>query len=284
MAVKFAPLMLFLISLASTHAFCQFSLPKAPAEMVTYFQEAEVVKKSGLLIRRDIRYKIEEGMVLGESYTEKVVKYFADGRPKEIVHYDKTGRKISILIFSYDANGLPQSETEFHPTGEVLQKTTYQYENNYLIRELGFDAYGNTIYQTIFENPEPGQSIIERTYLAPGMVAQKDIWTYTSADTGILTRHTQFDGESSMKFSSELIYSDNKLQSEIFTKNINSIYRVLEYVYDLSGNASEVNLILPDGSKLPYRIFEYRPDGLLSGKIEYDGKGKMILYMKYQYE
>lgn len=61
-------------------------------------------------------------MVLGESYTEKVVKYFADGRPKEIVHYDKTGRKISILIFSYDANGLPQSETEFHPTGEVLQK------------------------------------------------------------------------------------------------------------------------------------------------------------------
>ncbi len=277
-------LIFFLFLLASTQAFCQFSLPKAPAEMTTYLQEAELVKKSGLLIRRDLRYKIQEGMVLSESYVEKVVKFYADGKPKEIVHYDQTGRKISILIFSYHASGLPQSETEFHPTGEVVQKTTYQYENNYLVRELCFDAYGNTIYQTIFEKPEPGQSIVERTYLAPGMVTQKDSWTYSSADTGKLIRHTQYEGETNLKFTSELFYSDNKLQREEFSKDKSALYRVLEYVYDLAGNASEVNLILPDGTKLPYRIFQYRPDGMISGKIEYDGKGKMISYMKYQYE
>ena len=275
---------ILLFFLPSMYLHAQLSLPKVPAERTRYDDDKQLIKRSEYIVRNDIRYIIKEGMVTTEKFNDRVVKFYPNGNIKEMVYVDQVGRKKAIMVCEYYPDGLPGSESEFHPTGELLKRTEFKYENGFLKEKTVIDQYGYVITRTTYEINTGRNEVVERIYGAPQMVTEKNVYVYSDFYSGKLLRHEKYSGEDIFQFKRHLIYSkDVLLKEEYYNPSGNKAF-YLEYFYDTNNQLTEIEKVLLDGTRLKNTRYQYNDSGLITGKINYDRKGKMIAYYKYSYE
>jgi hypothetical protein len=259
-------------------------MPKVPAEQAKYFTEIERIINSGFLVRKDFKYDILEGKVTTEKHNDRVIKFYPNGTLKEMVYIDESSRKVAIVVFDYHKNKLPGAESEFHPSGELLKRNDIKYQEGVISEETTIDQYGYVIKRTEYSIIRETNTLVERTYGAPQMITEKDVWIYSSIDNGHLTWHEKYDGEHVLRFKRNIIYENGKIKWEQYYNPAGNKAFMLEYTYDAMGFLSLIEKVLPDGTRLKNAVYQYNSLGLITGKISYNRLGKIRSYYKYAYE
>jgi hypothetical protein len=260
--------------------------PKVPADRVKYIAELNAIKLAGFKYRIDWVYYIQGGNVTGEEIKERILKFDENGRVKEIEVLEPLGEVISIIALRYNSRSLPTADTEFMPTGELIGKTKYQFDKFDRLNEITwYNGFEYIISKQTNEVNEEKQSITERQYYSPDSVIKKTIFYYSNLDSGFVKEELGFTGENA--FGYRKVYhrdSNNRIENEEFLNESGEQIGYLEYKYNPGGFLIAKDKISKNTSKLRKNDYQYNEAGFLIKEIEYNNRGEIVSYRRYDYE
>lgn len=262
----------------------QFIFAKNPVEGNDLSRHSEQIAKKGIKYKQEILYELLDGKVTTNKYVEKTTEYGVDGKIKEVVITDKTGRTRVIFIYTYAETGFLKRITKFHPTGDILGRYEFKYDKNgFLLEKTEYDQYDYVIQKVMGEVNETEKTVTEKYYKSPEMVTKTIVSKYSDLHTGRLSSIVEYIGEERFKLKSEYVYENEKIQRIHFINQFGGIVCFHEYSYDAQGFLAEIKRIVPGGASFPVNTSQFS-NGFISGEILYEGKGKIKSYYKFSYK
>lgn len=260
--------------------------PKVPADMPLYQNEMNLISEACISLKTEWGYSISGGKVSAFKYKSRVINYDKLGRIKEIMNINPMGESLSVIVFKYDNRNLPLQETEFLPTGELIGKTKYTYNQKGRLTDITWlNEFEFIIDRKVFDYNDSKNLITEWQYYSPDSVANKTEYFYSNLENGILLKQNNFIGENKIDRSITYIRDSlQTLQKEEIRDARKKLICYYEYKYNRDQRLYQIVANYINDKKIPIYVYDYSPEGLITGEIEYNHRGDLIDYKMFTYE
>lgn len=266
-------------------AFNQELPPRIGLEKEAFYNSLKMRSAHGVHKKNYWYYKVDHGIVTRDKFKELQIEYFKDGRVKEKIYLTPTGKQTAIVLHDYDEEGKLLKESEFTPMGKQIGRVRYRYSPEGYLREITeYDAYGYIISKTVYLLDSTALSLTELVYSSPDSIKSKNVAYYSDFDTGSMIEYHEYTTEHAIEYKKKLEWEEGRLKREEYQHPDGRFAYYLDFSYDPRGNLIEVKRLVQGNSEFKKMEYNYTPEGLLAGEIEYNQQGRIVSYYKYIFE
>ncbi len=266
--------------------FSQSDAPKCKADKIIIEEQRELNKNNNVFQKIRFDYSVKGDALTTDKKRTEVISYDKSGRISEWAYYKNNTQVEAIYRYSYDSRNNISELTLFSDIGDVLEKTVYNYDHTGNLSQETFFEAGNTfVSRSTYEINTESKTITETEYSLNNAPLSKRIYYYSDLDSGKITKEEVFKQGNNLYYTVERIFNNkgNIEREDFFSPSGNLAYQFM-YNYDESGNNTEKIKYSPTRDVLQKFTNAYTKSGLEMGMIEYDRQGRIISYLKYDYE